>query len=41
MMDQRMMAFGAAKEVPVAPGEMPLNASVQVTYELIVKSDKK
>ncbi len=41
MMDQRMMAFGAAKEVPVAPGEMTLNASVQVTYELVVKSDKK
>ena len=41
MMDQRMMAFGAAKEVPVAPGEMTLQANVQVTYELIAKGDKK
>jgi uncharacterized protein len=42
MMDQRMMAFGAAKEeVPIAPGEETLRASVQVTYELIAKADKK
>lgn len=41
MMDQRMMAFGAAKEVAIAPGEQTLDATVQVTYELIVKGDKK
>lgn len=41
MMDQRMMAFGASKEVPVAPGEMSLHASIQVTYELVAKGDKK
>lgn len=41
MMDQRMMEFAAAKDVPIAPGEQRLHANVQVTYELISKSDKK
>jgi uncharacterized protein YggE len=41
MMDQRMMAFGAAKEMAIAPGEQSLNAQVHVTYEIVVKGDKK
>lgn len=41
MMDQRMMAFGAAKEMAISPGEQTLSASVQVTYELVTKADKK
>lgn len=40
MMDGRMMAFGAAKEMAISPGEQTLHARVQVTYELVAKSDK-